>query len=185
MLFVTLVFTRARQHMFETMLDHGLVQCVDRATRVTDHSTTCLDLCEIRQLAECAGCMLQTTVTDHYSTVLALGNAAQDTPSLPITYIDRVLFTDILTNTHWEPLLNCCDTNECANSFAHIVSVDRKLADEIIISGNPVVGDSDFRLNTDFTIHVETEQEVARQNHWAERRICSWMGWYFGKSVKF
>ncbi|KAG8295182.1 hypothetical protein J6590_085749 [Homalodisca vitripennis] len=68
--------------------------------------------------------VVQTTVTDHYSTALsiALGSTAQDTPSLPITYTDRALFTDNLTNTNWEPVLNCCDTNECANSFAHIVS---------------------------------------------------------------
>ncbi|KAG8255245.1 hypothetical protein J6590_097130 [Homalodisca vitripennis] len=83
---------------------HGLLQCVDRATRVTDHSTTCLDHIFVRydDWRSVRAAVLQTTVTDHYSTALsiALGSAAQDTPSLPITYTDRALFTDNLTNTH-------------------------------------------------------------------------------------
>ncbi|KAG8335207.1 hypothetical protein J6590_073978 [Homalodisca vitripennis] len=51
---------------------YGLVQCVDKPTRVTEHSMTCIDhiFVSYDDMSRVRAVVLQTTVTDHYSTGL-------------------------------------------------------------------------------------------------------------------
>ncbi|KAG8305609.1 hypothetical protein J6590_066628 [Homalodisca vitripennis] len=79
---------------------YGLVQCVDKPTRVTEHSMTCID-----HIFVSYDDMSRTTVTDHYSTGLNITlnkavSRSTNTPLAPITYIDQTLLTKILSNSN-------------------------------------------------------------------------------------
>ncbi|KAG8298523.1 hypothetical protein J6590_013700 [Homalodisca vitripennis] len=79
---------------------YGPVQCVDKPTRVTEHSITCID-----------HIFVSYDEMNHYSTELntTLNTAVSrsiDTSLAPITYIDQTLITNILSNSHWELVID-------------------------------------------------------------------------------
>ncbi|KAG8287005.1 hypothetical protein J6590_046979 [Homalodisca vitripennis] len=126
------------------LIGDGLVQCLDKATRVTEHITTCLDHVFVTAVQ-------LTTVTDHYSTGLRITvhatdtatdtpleqhdlpgprvfnrphatATATDTPLAPITYTDEKQFTECLITSNWNPVLNCYDVNVCSAKFSDVIT---------------------------------------------------------------
>ncbi|KAG8268182.1 Transmembrane channel-like protein 3 [Homalodisca vitripennis] len=132
-----------------TTSNTGLVQCIDKPTRVTEKSQSSIDHIFVRysDMTKVKAAIFQTAFTDHYSTALTITETATDTDTQlpPRTYVDHALLTDNLAKSDWEAVLNC-----------------EILANNINPSGDPVVTDEDYRQNSCFTLHTVTEEHILR-----------------------
>lgn len=108
----------------------GFVQCIDKPTRVTDNSATCLDHIFIRynHLDRVQAAVFQTRTTDHFSTALTITFPATNTdtannPPVPDnTYIDYALLSHNLQGLSWDPITNNGNVNSCFTDFNSIIT---------------------------------------------------------------
>uniref|UniRef100_A0A1B6KKL2 Endonuclease/exonuclease/phosphatase domain-containing protein n=1 Tax=Graphocephala atropunctata TaxID=36148 RepID=A0A1B6KKL2_9HEMI len=117
----------------------GLVQCIDKPTRITENSKSSIDHMFVRynDMTDVNAAILETNITDHYSTALTITSPAttatdNDTPPAPHTFTDHALLTDTLAKSDWEAVLNCYDANICANTMCdyiqNSISTAKKIA---------------------------------------------------------
>jgi hypothetical protein len=83
-----------------------------------------LDHIFIKNVNECnieAG-VLQTNITDHFSTILSIENENKETGTKnSFKMIDYKKLNEFFNNEKWIELLNCNDVNECVNIFLKTV----------------------------------------------------------------
>jgi len=112
------------------MTEAGLVQCIDKPTRVTDETSSCLDHIFLRynDMSNVQSAVFQTAVTDHYSTALTISTMlpasclpmnTQNTPEQH--YIDHTLLTNKLVHSNWDPILDCQDADLCSVELTNVV----------------------------------------------------------------
>jgi hypothetical protein len=112
-----------------TLLEAGLSQCINKPTRVTENSLSCIDhiFVRYRDISLVKSAVLQTGVTDHYSTALTVTASQDNTSTGPgdtlhtHTYIDYATVTNILINSDWADVLNCFDVDTCAERFINVI----------------------------------------------------------------
>ncbi|KAG8278663.1 hypothetical protein J6590_014218 [Homalodisca vitripennis] len=106
------------------LLGTGLVKCVDKPTRVTENTQSCLDhiFVRYRDMSRVRAAVVETILTDYYSTVLTITGptATIKTQTDTATDVDRMLLADNLTRTHWEPVLEFLEVNTCSTLFNDI-----------------------------------------------------------------
>lgn len=121
----------------------GLIQCINKPPRVTDNSAaSCLDhiFVRYRDMSNVNAAVLQTSITDHYSTGLTISMSTQHAPppvtaphshaTTPHTYTDFALLSELTAKHDWEPLLSCDNVNNCSqylsSSISHLVNSAKK-----------------------------------------------------------
>lgn len=107
------------------LLGSGMIECINKPTRVTSHSSTCIDHIFVKyfDIDNVKSAVLHTNVTDHFSTALVIKTPHTDkiTDKNLITYIDKSLVTDGLAHLDWAPILNSFDVNRCTNLFCNSI----------------------------------------------------------------
>jgi len=115
----------------DCLIGGGFVQCIDKPTRVTGVSKSCLDhiFTKYNDFSEVKSAVIQTAITDHYSTGLTITTTALPPDTVhttalppPHTYLDYALLTHLLAHSNWAPVTTCNNNvNFCANNFSKIV----------------------------------------------------------------
>lgn len=126
-----------------SLLQAGLVQCIDRATRVTDNDRgSCLDhiftsYCDLQNVRSA---VVHTEITDHYSTVLTITDTDHShsvtQPTTQLTYIDLNVLTDQLSHSNWDPVLSCLEVNASTDNFLSIIKGAMERSTKLINKSN-------------------------------------------------
>lgn len=107
----------------------GLMQCIDKPTRVTGDSSSCLDHIFVRHRDEKSikSAVFHTSITDHYSIGLCIGSGSVGAARTAVgetstrTFVDHGLLKDNLSRADWSPVLASVDTVACSDRFSSIV----------------------------------------------------------------
>lgn len=117
------------------MVGVGLVQCIDKPTRITSNSKSIIDHIFVRycDITRVNAAIFDTSITDHLSTALTITGPSCTATTLltPRTYVDHTLLTNNLAGSDWEAVMNCLDVNTCANVFVktikNCIDISKKL----------------------------------------------------------
>jgi hypothetical protein len=105
------------------LTESGYVSCIDKPTRVTVDSMTCIDHGFIKHANydQVRAAVIHSHTTDHYSTALQIRLDPKHELSHTYNYLDRPTFTSLLRNLDWQPVLQANDVNESASNFNSIL----------------------------------------------------------------
>lgn len=91
------------------LYDAGFVSCIDKYTRVTDVSKTCIDHIFVKHYdySEVSSAILKTDLTDHYVVSAKSNYLATDThlQMENSTYVDTTSLNELIQNQSWDEVL--------------------------------------------------------------------------------
>jgi hypothetical protein len=106
----------------------GLVECINKPTRVTEHSITCIDHIFIKHYdySTVSSGVLKTDITDHYAVVAKVeltGTITVTDPSTTTaTYLDMREMHGLIETQSWDHVLALQDVNDSCNAFMDIIA---------------------------------------------------------------
>jgi hypothetical protein len=112
-------------HYLNTMYNLGFVKCIDKPTRVSDNSSTCLDhiFVKCNDISKVEAAVVQTFITDHFPTLLniklhTLNNSSKKAKTF--TTIDQHILMNTLQQESWNGVY-CNNVNSSANRFFKVI----------------------------------------------------------------
>jgi len=125
-----------------SLASQGFEACHRKPTRATDVSDTCIDHIfvrinkQLKQKINLNTVILQTTITDHYSTILAVSyedkNRRQETLSQTITKTDKTKLNTFLQNEGWQTVFLHDEPLSCVKVFYEILNKHVESSQRII-----------------------------------------------------
>lgn len=107
----------------DILLTAGFSICIDKPTRVTAHSETCIDHIFIIHPDHqgVTAAVYECDITDHYATMVKVNYSDRRTADNTInTYVDKKVLDGLLGGQRWDDVLAENDVNKCCDRFLAI-----------------------------------------------------------------
>lgn len=122
-----------KDQYLDILYSAGLIMCIDKYTRVTDNTKTCLDHIFIKHndYSDVSSAILQTDITDHYIVTVKINNTNSGQPlqyDLSNTYTDARMLNRLMQSQSWDEVLARYDVNSSCELFFNIFNNLKSLA---------------------------------------------------------
>lgn len=115
------------------LYDKGLINCIDKPTRVAEHSETLIDhiFTDHWDFTSTTSAVMNTSVTDHYAVALKINLSPTDSTTNQdrhTTYIDYEVLGGLMRAQSWDHVLALRDVNDSCSTFLRTLETIKEVA---------------------------------------------------------